>query len=176
MAAECFRVEPLAPEHHRPSFSSGSDALDRYFHDQVNQDIRRRLAVAYVLVDTSTNAVVGYYTLSSLSIVAKSLPDEIRRRLARYPAFPAVLIGRFAIDRHYQRQGLGGRLLKEGLRRSLEVSQQIGAFAVIVDAKDDTARTFYERYGFMRFLDDEYRMFLPMRTIEQLFPETLPRA
>jgi len=163
-----YRFEPLGRHHNRAAFSCGVAALDRYFHQQVGQDQRRALPAPYVVVDTATEAIVGYYTLSTFSIVPASLPDPVARRLPRYEAFPAILIGRLAVDQRYRGRGFGRRLLVDALLRSLAISQQIGAMAVVVDAKDDAARSFYEQYGFTRFVDHEYRLFLPMATIAQL--------
>jgi len=121
----------------------------------------------YVLVDTATGGIVGYYTLSTFSIVPTSLPQGMAKKLPTYEAFPAILLGRLAVDRRYRGQGFGEILLVDALRRSLESTRQVAAMAVIVDAKDDAARAFYERYGFMRVVDDEYRLFLPMATVGQ---------
>lgn len=112
--------------------------------------------------------VAGYYTLAAFGITPASLPSEVTRRLPRYDQFPATRIGRLAVDRRYQGQGLGQRLLMHALESGYRAAPEIAAMAVVVDAKDDAARRFYERYGFERFLDDEYRLYLPMATIEQL--------
>lgn len=173
MPEQHYRVERLGRHHDaaRATFSSGVEALDRYFRQQAGQDLRRRLAVPYVLLEATTAAIAGFYTLSSLSVIPASLPSETTRGLARYPALPAILIGRLAVDQRFQGQGIGELLLLDALRRSLEASQGIGATAVIVDAKDNRARAFYERYGFQRFVDHEYRLFLPMSAVAQLrFP------
>jgi GNAT superfamily N-acetyltransferase len=163
-----YRFEPLHRHHDRAAFSCGVEPLDRYFHQQVGQDRRRGLAVPYVLVEATTGDVAGYYTLSTFSVVPASLPDVVGRKLPRYETVPAILIGRLAVDRRYRGKGLGRLLLVDALLRSLAISEQVGAMAVVVDAKDDTARSFYEQYGFTRFVDHEYRLFLPMATIAQL--------
>lgn len=168
MAARDYRFELLGRHHDRATFSCGVEALDRYFRQQAGQDQRRAVAVPYVLVDTTTRAVLGYYTLSTFTIALHSLPDAVARKLPRYETIPAILIGRLAVDQRHQGRGLGRLLLVDALARSLAISQQIGAAAIVVDAKNDTARAFYERYGFMRFADHEYRLFLPMATIAQL--------
>lgn len=170
MAQPRYRLEPLADRHDRRGFSCGVQALDRYFHEQAGQDSRRGLAVPCVLVEADSGALVGYYTLSAFSMVPASLPAERIRRLPAYPSIPAILIGRLAVDSRYQGQGLGKRLLMDAIHRSLDISRQIGVWAVVVDAKDDAARSFYEGYGFVQFADHEYRLFLPMATIAQAFP------
>jgi GNAT superfamily N-acetyltransferase len=105
--------------------------------------------------------IAGYYTLSAFQVDPRSLPPEWARRLPRRPA-PETLIGRLAIDLRYRGQGLGKGLLADALIRAAKASQEIGAMAVVVDAKDDPARTFYERYGFLQFDDNPFRLFLPM--------------
>ncbi len=171
MSGRGYRFEPLGPHHNRAAFSCGVEALDRYFRQQVGQDQRRGLAVPYVLVDTATGNVAGYYTLSTLSIEPTGLPGAMTRKLPRYDAFPAILIGRVAVDGRYRGQGFGRLLLLDALARSLSISQQVGALVVVVDAKDDAARSFHEQYGFARFADHEYRLFVPMSTIAQLARE-----
>ena len=163
-----FRFEPLGSHHDRPSFSCGVEALDRYFHQQAGQDVRNKVATIWVLVDTDSTAIAGYYTLSATSIALTSLPPELRKRLPRYPTLPAILLGRLAVDTRYRGQRLGELLLFNALRRSLALSDSLAAMAVLVEAKDDNARRFYERYGFLRFVDDEHRLLMPMKHIERL--------
>jgi N-acetylglutamate synthase-like GNAT family acetyltransferase len=104
----------------------------------------------------------------------EDLPPETRRALPRYPLVLVILLDRLAIDRDYQDQHLGETLLFNALRRAFNVgTREIAATAVIVDALHDGARAFYERYGFQRFPDNEFRLFLPMQTIGQLLEEDL---
>jgi GNAT superfamily N-acetyltransferase len=168
MSDERLRFEPISSQHDRAGFSSGVEALDRYLRQQAGQDQRRNVARAYGLIDVTTNAIVGYYTLSAYSIVPASLPPESTRRLPRYETLPATLIGRLAVAQRYHRRGFGRLLLLDALRRSLVASRQVAVMAVVVDAKDDAARSFYERYGFNRFQDHPYRLFLPIETVAKL--------
>ncbi len=167
MAQDRFRIELLAGHHKRGPFSSGVAPLDDYLHRYAQQDIQRRLAVVYVLFDNERDRVAGYYTLSSYAVDPKGLPETLSRRLPRRPV-PVVLLGRLATDVEYRGQGFGRRLLIDALQRALYGSQQIAAMAVIVDAKDEAVRSFYEHYGFQRFNDDPYRLVIPMRTIARL--------
>ena len=160
-------IEPLGDTHDRAAFSCGVDPLDRYIKQQARQDVRRHLAGVMVLrLIQEPATIAGYYTLSATSVTLEELPPTDRKHLPRYP-LPAILIGRLAIDRRYQKQGLGEYLLTDALQRSLRA--EIGAVAVVVDAKDDRARSFYERYGFQRFPEREYRLFLMMKTFEELY-------
>ncbi len=165
MTNDRYRFEPLAAHHDRAAFSCGIEELDRYFRQRAGQDQRRRVAVVTVLYDLESQLVAGYYTLSSASIVASDLPEDVKRKLPRYPDIPAVLIGRLAIDLRYRGQRLGGFLLFDALQKILDLSNQIGITAVIVDAKNEDAQRFYEHYGFRCLADQERRLFLMVATI-----------
>jgi GNAT superfamily N-acetyltransferase len=119
----------------------------------------------FVLDAPDQDRVVGYYTLSACMIDAESLPLELARRLPRRPA-PATLLGRLAVDDRYRGLGFGRVLLADALARAASASREVGAMAVVVDAKDDQARSFYERFGFRRLVDNPYRLFLRMSEIE----------
>jgi GNAT superfamily N-acetyltransferase len=167
-----YRVERLGRHHHRAAFSCGEETLDAYLRQRARQDDDRNVAKAFVLYDSQDDRVAGYYTLSSAAVQLEDLPPETQRQLPRYPHVPVILLGRLAIDRDYQDQHLGEVLFFDALRRAFTAgTQEIGAMAVIVDALHDRARTFYERYGFQRFPDNEYQLFLPMRTIAHLIAD-----
>jgi GNAT superfamily N-acetyltransferase len=168
MAQGRYRIEPLATHHNRGNFSSGVDTLDRYFRQQAGQDLRRYAASVWVACDVQEELIVGFSTLSATSIGAAHLPLEELRRLPRYPDLPAMLIGRLAVDRRYRGQGFGELLLNNAMQRAHALQSEIGAAMVLVDAKDDTAVRFYERYGFARVLDDPRRLFIPMTTIARM--------
>lgn len=164
-----FLIEPLGKHHHRATFSSGSPPLDHYLQQQAGQEARRHIAVTFVLVDTDHQVLAGYYTLSATSLRLGALPPEVSEKLPRYPLVPATLLGRLAIDAGYQGKKLGAFLLMDALQRSCTQSQTIASMAVVVDAKDEGAVRFYERYGFIKFPDQPHRLFLPMKTIARLF-------
>ena len=162
-------TEPLGKHHDRAAFSSGADDLDHYLRKQANQDARRHIAAPFVIRASGTYQVIGYYTLSSASVIMDELPEETTRRLPRYPSVPAVLIGRLAIDSQHHGQGLGKRLLIDALRRCWEQNAQVAAALVLVDARDATAAQFYKHFGFQGLPDHTGRLFLPMQTIASLF-------
>jgi GNAT superfamily N-acetyltransferase len=163
---EKLRVEPLASSHDRSGFASGVEPLDRYFRTQAGQDARKNMAAPFVLLLTD-GTIAGYYTLSSTSVQLGELPAQTVRKLPRYPLVPATLLGRLAVDRRQQGKGYGRFLLADALYRA--VRSEIASFAVIVDAKDDNARRFYERESFVRFPDQPMRLFRPMIDLAKLF-------
>ncbi len=155
-----FRVEPLSTDHYRSQFLSGSDALDRYLREQASQDVRRRIATCFVAVNVTSKDVAGYYTLTATSIALNALSPEITKKLPRYLVVPAALLGRLAVSRQYQGHGLGGILLADALKRIARA--ELGVFAMLVDAKDEAAQRFYERYGFTLLPGEARRLCLPI--------------
>lgn len=161
--------EPLNSTHKKSNFSCGKEMLDVYIHKQANQDVKRKLSACFVINEKETNLIKGYYTLSNNSIPSKFVPNQIQKKLPRsYESIPTTLLGRLAIDNRFQGQGTGKLILIDALKRSYEISKTIGSFAVIVDPIDQDAENFYEKYGFIK-LPDSGKMFLPMKTISQLF-------
>lgn len=158
MTAWPFRVEPLQG-HDRQDFASGSEPLDRHFRTQVTQDIRRRVTACFVAI-SGEGRIAGYYTLAATSLLLSDLPAEIGRKLPRYPSVPAVRMGRLAVDAAFKGQGLGGALLADALSRS--ASAEIAAYALVVDAKDDSAAAFYRHHGFLVLPDSPRTLFLPL--------------
>jgi len=165
-AEDALRVEALGPQHDRAGFESGAEPLDRYFHVQAGQDARKNMAAPFVLV-LPDGATGGYYTLSATAMKLAEFPAQTVRKLPRYPLVPATLLGRLAIDRRHQGKGYGRFLLADALFRS--VRSEIASFAVIVDAKDENARRFYERESFLPFPDQPMKLFRPMAEIAKLF-------
>ena len=163
-----YVIANLEKKHNKNEFKCGIDALDVYLKAHAGQDIKKNVAVTYVLTAHDSDHVLGFYTLSSMGIIPGELPDEITRRLPRYPILPGVLLGRLAVDENCHGKKLGVYLLMDALKRSLSVSAQIGIVAVIVDAKNDSAVAFYKRYGFIGLPDNSHRLFLPLSTVKKL--------
>lgn len=161
-------IQPLASRHDRAAFSCGVPSLAAYIRTQAGQDVRRDLAICYILSEPGRSLIIGYYTLSATSIDAISLPAVLAKKYGRYHVLPATLIGRLAVDSRYRDQGLGETLLLDALRRTLRTG--IASMAIIVDALNESAASFYERYGFRRFEDDRMRLYLTMSKVREIFP------
>lgn len=164
-----YFTEPLNSLHKKQEFHCRKILLDNYLHKQAKQDVKRKLAVCFILADEANN-VQGYYTLSNLGLDRNIVPEEIKRKMPQsYKHLPVTLLGRLAIDENFHGQGLGKLLLLEALKRSYQVASTfIGSMAVIVDPIDEAAISFYKKWGFTTLSDSE-KMFLPMKTIEKLF-------
>jgi len=161
-----YIIEPLGPNHDRAAFSCGVPSLDEYLQRQASQDQKRNLAAVFILTPDG-KSVAGFYTLSAHAIEADRLPDDLARKLPRFP-IPATLLGRMAIAQTMRGQGLGEFLLLHSLERALQASRQVASWAVLVDAKEG-AREFYIKHDFIPFPGQPNRLFLPMKTIEKMF-------
>lgn len=160
-----FRIVPLEASHDRSMFSSGSKPLDNYFQKQVTQDIRRRVTACFVAI-TIEQRIAGYYTLTAASILLSDLPDKIVKKLPRYPSVPAVRMGRLAVDKSFRKQGLGGALLADALARAYH--SEIIAYSMVVDAKDESAVSFYRHHGFIALPNAPMTLFLPLSSLKFL--------
>jgi GNAT superfamily N-acetyltransferase len=165
--APLYTVEPLG-DHDRVAFFCGIAELDHYLRHQAGQDAKRKVAVPFVMLDSS-GAIAGYYTLSSYGIRPAELPPVVARKLPKYPLIPATLLGRLAIDRKRQGQKLGRLLLMDALHRSWKITAQVASIGVIVDAYDEAAQAFYRRHEFIPLPDHPNKFFISMRTIETAF-------
>ena len=163
-----YVIEHLDKKHDKTFFSCGVAALDQYLKTQASQDIKKNVAITYVLTQRGIEQILGFYTISSIGIFPGELPDDVTKKLPRYPVLPGILLGRLAVDEHYRGNKIGVFLLLDALKRSLAVSHQIGIVAVIVDAKDEIAVDFYKHFGFISFPENTHRLFLPLSIIKQL--------
>ena len=158
-------IAPLNPTHDRTGFRCGVEALDSYLKKQAKQDIKRHISRVFVAtMPNNPKVVIGYYTLSTLSIELNQIPEKLARKLPKHPV-PAALIGRLAVNNAAQGQGVGKMLLADAIKRTLAVSDQIAIYAMVVDAINDNAKRFYEQFGFTRLSDDRPRLFLPLKSI-----------
>lgn len=160
-----FRVALLDASHERAGFDSGSEPLNRYLLQQVTQDIRRRVTACFVAL-ASDQHIAGYYTLASSSVLLDDLPATTGKKLPRYPSVPAVRMGRLAVDQGFKGQGLGAALLADALHRAAR--SEIAAYALMVDAKDETAAAFYRHHGFIALPNTPMTLFLPLSTVKAL--------
>ncbi|MCK5458023.1 MAG: hypothetical protein KAI45_12920 [Melioribacteraceae bacterium] len=164
-----MEIVPLKSSHIKKGFNCGKELLDKYLHYQAKQDVKRKLAVCFVLIDEDKK-IKGYYTLSNAGIPRESLPKELAKKLPpSYSSLPATLLGRLAVDKSAVGQGFVKYLLIDAFKRSYVVSKdEIGSLAVIVAPIDDEAIEFYKKFEFI-LLPDSEKMMLSMKTITQLF-------
>lgn len=164
-----FSIELLGSHHDRAAFSCGDSRLDRYLHSVATQDKKKNIAIPYIIFDRDRQAIVGYYTLSMSGIDLTQLPEQIAKKLPKYPIVGVTLIGRLAVSSDYKGYGWGKLLIMDALHRSLKASKATASFAVVVDAIDDAAVRFYQRFDFQLFPDSSTKLFRTMTNIEQTF-------
>lgn len=162
-----WTIRRLDKDHDRSAFDCGQPMLNEWLKDRAGQFDRRDLSRTFVATRPDEGLVVGYYAVSTHRVVYEALPAAEAKGLPRLD-IPVVLIGRLAVDQSVQGRGLGALLLVDALRRSLQISEQVGIRAVEVDALDDAARNFYLKFGFRSLLDDPRHLFLPMQEIRKL--------
>jgi GNAT superfamily N-acetyltransferase len=161
-------VERLGRAHQRAEFCCGKPPLDNFLHALVSQYEKRGLGRTYVAVRPGDARVWAYYTLASGAVAFDNLPPGAARKLPRHPV-PVVLLARLAVDQAAQGQGLGAFLLVDALRRCQSLAQELGIHAVEVDALDEPAKAFYERFGFIALQDNPLHLYLPVATIRDAF-------
>jgi predicted GNAT family N-acyltransferase len=154
--------------HIRSSFCCGKDSLDTYIRKQASQDLQKRISTVFVLTDDPEMNVFAYYTLSAYTVNISDLEESFAKRLPRYPALPATLLGRLAVDNNQKGKGFGELLLIDALKKSLDATMQVASLAVIVEALDERALSFYIKYGFKQFKQEPMKLYLPMKSVEEL--------
>jgi GNAT superfamily N-acetyltransferase len=148
--------------HDRQAFDCGVPALNEYLQRFAEQHRRKGISAAYVLVDSAApSEILGYYTLSAAEVDAQSLTEADRKRLPRFPV-PCFRMGRLACRADRQGRGLGQMLVACAVDRCLKAREQVAAYALIADAKDATAKRFYERFGFKALRDAGLTLYLPL--------------
>lgn len=164
-----LKIEPLDSRRHvRSDFCCGKDSLDNYICKQASQDFKRRVSTVFVLIDNPEFNVLAYYTLSSYTVDITALDEDFAKRLPRYPQLPTTLLGRLAVDNRQKGKRFGELMLVDALRRSLNASAQIASLAVIAEALDERALDFYIKYGFQQFRQNPMKLYLPMKSVEEL--------
>ncbi len=156
-----YSIHPLDATAQTAGFDCGEKALDEYLHRYATQDIKRNVARVFVASPADQPQVVaGFYTLSAASIAAETLLERWRKKLPRYPV-PVALLGRLAVNRPFQWQGLGSILLVDACKRVAAASEKLAVAAIVVDAKSPKAAAFYQHFGFIELPGQPGRWMLP---------------
>ena len=164
-------IEPLRRTHDRGDFECGTPELNEFLKKFARQNAKLEVSRTYVAVNPGQVQVLGYYTLRAGEVACGNLPKDEAKKLPRYPV-PIVHLARLAVHRGESGKGLGEFLLVEALGRSLRASEEIGAFAVEVIAKNDSAKRFYEKYEFRELADDRFHLYLSMKKLKKLFQQS----
>lgn len=159
-----WREEPVARRHDRKAFDCGAPDLNEYLARYARQNHDSGGAKTFVAVPLSEpTRVLGYYSIGPGAIEFTRVPARLTRKLGRYEV-PVFHLGRLAVSLPLQGRGLGGDLLLAAGIRALSVATQVGGVALSIDAKDERAAGWYQRFGALRLLDDPLKLVLPLST------------
>jgi len=163
--SEFGAIEKLRREHLLDSFDCGKEDLNRFLNRQAWSNQQAQNAQTYVLARELR--VLGYYSLAAGSITHDQATERVKKGLARHP-IPVILLARLAVDVSIRGKGVGSALLKDALLRAAHAADTIGARALLVHAKDDGARAFYEHFTFEASPSDPYHLLLIMKYLRQI--------
>jgi len=160
-------IELLDQSHDRDLFDCGNDALNQFLQQTARQHNQKGVSRTFVLVDTGQQEIViGFFTLTLCEVRVEQLPLKFAKK---YPTkVPGVKLARLAVSIDSQRKGIGGILMIEAMQRAVSVAENAGGIGLFVDAKDENARNYYLRYGFVILEDASLQLFLPLSTIQQM--------
>lgn len=167
-------LKPLSPvlltkEHNRKSFDCGVEALNEYLRKYALQNQKKHISRTYVsTVSTIENKIVGYYSLAYGHVTPQETPHNISAGLPKYP-IPVLLLARLAVDKTFHGKGLGASLLRDALVKAPAAAEIAALRAVVVHAKDETAKAFYERFGFSSSPANPYHLFMMIDDIKASF-------
>ncbi len=148
--------------HDRAGFRCGVPELDDYIQRFAAQQVVRGVSAVYVLVDSAQpSQILGFYTLSAAQVDVMQMAEADRKKLPRYPV-PCFRMGRLACSVKHRGQGVGKLLIGCAVDRCLQARKQIAAFALLVDAKGESAKAFYQHYGFTPCADSPLTLYLPL--------------
>ena len=162
------KIELLAKTHDRDGFDCGSEPLNLFLKQTARQHAERGISRTFVLVDEAAvtpKPIVGFFSLNICQIKAESLTPQEAKKLPRDVA--GVRLGRLAVAKTYQRQGIGKTLLVAAMGKFIEIFNSAGGIGLFVDAKDQDAKRYYEQFGFVSLPSNELELFLPVRTIHE---------
>jgi ribosomal protein S18 acetylase RimI-like enzyme len=161
------KIERLAKSHDRDGFDCGSELLDLFLKQTARQHAARGISRTFVLVEEGASEpkpILGFFSLNLCQIKSESLSAEEARKLPRDVS--GVRLGRLAVAREYQRQGIGKTLLVAAMGKFMEIFNTAGGIGLFVDAKDQDAKRYYEQFGFVALPSNELELFLPVKTIQ----------
>lgn len=159
------KIEKLQRHHAVDAFDCGREDLNRFLQQYALQNQRSGGSQTYVGVVGPT--VVGYYALAVGSVEQEAAPERVKKGLAKH-AIPIMLLARLAVDRHWQKQGVGAALLKDATLRTLQAADIAGIRALVVHAKDDAAKKFYERFDFLPSPSDPLHLFILLKNVRKI--------
>ena len=159
-------IAPLSKEYDRAGFDCGVAELNVFLKSTARQHGDKGVSRTFVLTDQGTPAIMGFFTLTLCEVVAEKLPAGYAKKYPHH-ALPAVRLARLAVSLKHQGKKHGELLLADAIHRTLLIAEQAGVIGLFVDAKNDSARSFYERYGFVVLPNQPLHLFMPIETMRR---------
>lgn len=166
--ADALRIEKLRRDHAVDTFDCGREELNRFLIRFAFPNQQAGASQTYI--GLSGDDVIGFYTLVVGQVAYEDAPERLTKGLARYPV-PIMLLARLAVSTGWQGRGVGAGLLKDAMRRTLQAAEIAGIRAFGVHAKDDEARAYYERFGFIASPSDSFHLFVLMKDLRRIAGE-----
>ena len=163
-----YKIELLAKSHDRDEFDCGIESLNLFLKQTARQHAERGISRTYVLMGENANApkpIIGFFALNLCQIKSEALSPEQAKKLPRNVS--GVRLGRLARAKQFRGQGVGGILMIAAMEKFIEVFNLAGGIGLFVSAKDQKAKEFYERFGFVSLPSNEFELFLPVKTIQE---------
>ena len=154
-----FSIEPLSSAHERGDFDCGVEDLNRFLKQYAFQNQKKHFVRTYV--GLHDGKIIGYYSLAFGEVKQDIVPESLTRGMGKYK-LPAIILGRLAVHKDFQGKKIGLGLLKDAVLRAKQAEQIGGLRVIIVHAKDDSAKNFYMKYGFVETLDDPLTLLFPI--------------
>jgi len=165
VAESASLTEPtlLTEEHNTQSFDSGEDALDHWLKTRALSNVKNKATRVYVTCAIETIDVVGYYGLSTGQLRHKDAIGRMRRNMP--DPIPVILLGRLAVDKSWQGKNIGTDLLAHAVEKAVQASEIAGARLLVVHALNESAKAFYERFGFTPLPDQENTLAFDLKNL-----------
>jgi GNAT superfamily N-acetyltransferase len=158
-------IVSLSRNHDRSRFDCGVPELNSFLKATARQHGEKGISRTFVLSEQERPAAIfGYFTLTLCEVGTEHLPAAYSKKYPQH-GLPAVRLARLAVSRKHQGKGYGGLLLAEAIHRTVLIAEQAGVIGLFVDAKDERAHKFYERYGFVSLPGHALQLFLPLETL-----------
>lgn len=162
------KIALLTKSHDRDGFDCGSDPLNLFLKQTARQHADRGISRTFVLVDEAAPApkpIVGFFSLNLCQVKSESLSWDEAKKLPRDVS--GIRLGRLAVAKAFQRQGIGKTLLVAAMGKFIEIFNTAGGIGLFVDAKDQEAKRYYEQFGFVALPSNELELFLPVKTTQE---------
>lgn len=163
-----LKVVVLNEKHDRNTFDCGLEPLNDYLKRTARQHAEKGISKTFVLIeDLQPSIILGFMSLMVCELQSERLPQQYAKKFPNI--VPIAKIGRLAISKYHQRQGLGSLLMADAMKKIIDISNTVGIIGLFVDAKDNLAKKYYEKYGFIHLRDEPLFLFLPMQVLIKYF-------